>query len=128
MPTYRTGLDIIVPTASSQVSADDAFNQIRFGALHQHGPSLKKISVLLMDRFRKVHFRNVGRHQMVRYHIFQKVKPKYRRLRQHLSLIRNGIGENMIKSAQPIRSHDQQLIVSDGIDIPNFASSYERKR
>src|SRR5690606_1028909 len=58
----------------------------------------------------------------------QLAQPEFGQFRQDLALAGYGIVKNDVEGGDAVGGHDKQLVVADGIHVPDFAACQQRQR
>ena len=115
-----TGLLIVLPARTDDVSAHDAFHGMAVSLLHDHGTAAEVICVLLEHCRIFIH---VGGDEVVLH--AKVLEPEKRKLVQDLALARNRGRENHVKCGKTVAS-DHQEAVAEVVHVTYFTLVEQR--
>ena len=115
---YRPGALVVFPPRADEVAAHDGLDRQRSETTHDHG--------LIRDRRPDFGVRDEvlepERCAMVAHDPFDAREPEARQPRQHGALARDGVGEHHVERRQPVRGHDEQMLVPGRVDVAHLAA------
>src|SRR5208283_2374318 len=62
---------------------------------------------------------------MIRHRLLEEVEPEQGQLGQHPALLRNAGGEHIVERRDPVRGHEQQMIVANLIQVADLSAGEE---
>ena len=68
---------------------------------------------------------HIGGRKVIGNDALQKVEPEERELRQHSSLSGNPGGEDVIECRDPVRRHQEEMIVTDPVEVADLPAGVE---
>ena len=64
---------------------------------------------------------DVGRHEVAAGHVAEHLEPERRDRRQHAALVEDRLVEHDVEGGQAVGGDHQELVVADGVDVPDLA-------
>ena len=120
MAADLTGLLVVLPTRTDDVTANDAFDGMAVSLLHDHGTAAEVVGVLLQNCRVFVY---VGGDEVVLH--TEVLEPEQRKLVEDFALTRNRGGKHHVKSGKTVAG-DHQEAVTEVVHVTYFALVEQR--
>src|SRR4051794_2139992 len=127
-PRRSAAARIPAPGGAGQIPPHHALEGARRCPPYQHRPAGKLPLHVGQSRNPLQNLGGTCSDVVGREHIGQALKPERADLSQHRALAGHRLTHHHIESADPVTSHDQQVLPTDLVDVTNLAPAKQRKR
>ena len=116
---------VLLPRRARQVAAHDALDLEHLGLAAQHDPP-GEVGVGLGDAGGQVG--DVGGHEVAAGDVAEDLEPERRDRGEHAALVEDRLVEHDVERGEAVGGDHQELVVADGVDVPDLAGVQVGKR
>ena len=109
---------VLLPGRAREVAADDALDREHLGLAAQHDPA-GQVGIGLGDAGGEVG--DVGGDEVAAGHVAERLEPEGRDRGEHAALVEDRLVEHDVEGGEPVGGDHQELVVADGVDVPDLA-------